>query len=140
MNPKIAKKAEAVEFGRALMDFGLNILVSDVATTVLFLEQVLQMKTHRSNRDFAVLESHRSYFQLHADHTYHSIPYLHSCHRPETVGLASNLGFMILILTLVKRKPEHLIMSFCAGLRIDLMDCENVTFSIRTVIAGCHLR
>ena len=52
MNPKIAKKAEAVEFGRALMDFGLNILVSDVATTVLFLEQVLQMKNHRSNRNF----------------------------------------------------------------------------------------
>jgi len=74
MNPKIAKKAEAVEFGRALRNFGLNILVSDVATTVLFLEQVLQMKTHRSNRDFAVLESHRTYFQLHADHTYHSNP------------------------------------------------------------------
>ena len=74
MNPKIAKKAEAVEFGRALMEFGLNILVSDVATTVLFLEQVLQMKTHRSNRNFAVLESHRTYFQLHADHTYHSNP------------------------------------------------------------------
>jgi hypothetical protein len=68
------------------------------------------------------------------------IPYPHCCHRPETVGLASNLGFMILILTLVKRKPEHLIMSFCARVRIDLMDCENVTFSIRTVIAGCHLR
>ena len=128
MNPKIAKKAEAVEFGRALRNFGLNILVSDVATTVLFLEQVLQMKTHRSNRDFAVLESHQTYFQLHADHTYHSIPYFHCCHRPETVGLASNLGFMILILTLVKRKPEHLIMSFCARVRIDLMDCENVTF------------
>ena len=35
MNPKIAKKAEAVEFGRALRDFGLNILVSDVATLSL---------------------------------------------------------------------------------------------------------
>ncbi len=74
MNHKIAKKAEADEFGRALRDFGLNILVSDVANTVLFLEQVLQMKTHRSNRDFAVMESHRTYFQLHADHTYHSNP------------------------------------------------------------------
>ena len=74
MNPKIAKKAEAAEFGRALKGLGLNILISDVATTVLFLEQVLQMKTHRSNRDFAVLEYHRTYFQLHADHTYHSNP------------------------------------------------------------------
>ena len=74
MNPKIAKKAEAAEFGRALKGLGLNILVSDVATTVLFLEQVLQMKTHRSNRDFAVLKYHRTYFQLHVDHTYHSNP------------------------------------------------------------------
>jgi hypothetical protein len=47
---------------------------------------------------------------------------------------------MILILTLVKRKPENLIMSFFARVRIDLMDYENVTFSIRTVIAGYHLR
>ena len=37
MNPKIAKEAEAVEFGSALRNFGLNLLVSDVAATVLFL-------------------------------------------------------------------------------------------------------
>ena len=74
MNPEIAKNAEAVEFGRALDDFGINILVSDVASTVLFLEQVQQIKTHRYNSDFAVLEYHQTYFQLHADHTYHSNP------------------------------------------------------------------
>ena len=74
MNPKIAKEAEAVEFGSALRDFGLNLLVRDVATTVLFLKQVLQMKTHRSNHDFAVVESRGTYFQLHADHTYNSNP------------------------------------------------------------------
>ena len=140
MNPKIAKKAEAVEFGRALKDFGLNILVSDVATTVLFLEQVLQMKTHRSNRDFAVLESHRTYFQLHADHTYHSNPL------PSLLPQAGNRGAGIELRLYdtdpdaCEEKAEHLIMSFCARVRIDLMDCENVTFSIRTVIAGCHLR
>ena len=77
MNPKIAKKAEAVEFGRALRDFGLNILVSDVATTVLFLEQVLQMKTHHSNRDFAVLASHRTFFNCMQATAIIPISYLH---------------------------------------------------------------
>ena len=76
MNPKIAKEAEAVEFGSALRNFGLNLLVRDVAATVLFLKQVLHMKTHRSDHDFAVVESRGTYFQLHADHTYHSNPLL----------------------------------------------------------------
>ena len=74
MNPKIAKEAEAVEFGSALRNFGLNLLVRDVAATVLFLKQVLHMKIHRSDHDFAVVESRGTYFQLHADHTYHSNP------------------------------------------------------------------
>ena len=78
MNPIIAKKAEAVELGRvALRDFGLNILVSDVATTVLFLEQVLQMKTHHSNRDFAVLASHRTFFNCMQATAIIPISYLH---------------------------------------------------------------
>ena len=38
MNPKIAKEAEAVEFGSALRNFGLNLLVRDVTATVLFLK------------------------------------------------------------------------------------------------------
>ena len=38
MNPKIAKEAEAAEFGSAFRNFGLNLLVMDVAATVLFLE------------------------------------------------------------------------------------------------------
>ena len=86
MNPKIAKEAKAVEFGSALRDFGLNLLVRDVAATVLFLKQVLHMKTHRSDHDFAVVESRGTYFQLHADHTYHSNPL------PSLIPQAGNRG------------------------------------------------
>ena len=32
------------------------------------------MKVHRDNQNFAVVQSGRTYFQLHADHTYHSNP------------------------------------------------------------------
>ena len=70
MNPKIAKEAEAVEFGSALRNFGLNLLVRDVAATVLFLKQVLHMKIHRSDHDFAVVESRGTYFQLHSCRPY----------------------------------------------------------------------
>ena len=111
MNPKIAKEAEAVEFGSALRNFGLNLLVRDVAATVLFLKQVLHMKTHRSDHDFAVVESRGTYFQLHADHTYHSNPL------PSLIPQAGNRGagielrlYETLILTLVKKGPESVIM------------------------------
>ena len=86
MNPKIAKEAEAVEFGSALRNLGLNLLVRDVAATVLFLKQVLHMKAHRSDHDFAVVESRGTYFQLHADHTYHSNPL------PSLIPQAGNRG------------------------------------------------
>ena len=74
MNPKTAREAEAAEFGRKLRGFGINLLVRDVLASVNFLREVLQMKVHRDNHDFAVVQSGRAYFQLHADHTYHSNP------------------------------------------------------------------
>ena len=74
MNPIIAREAEAAEFGRELRGFGINLLVRDIQASVSFLRQVLQMKVHRANQDFAVVESGGTYFQLHADHTYHSNP------------------------------------------------------------------
>ena len=74
MNYKIARKAEAAEFGRKLRGFGINLLVRDVLASVNFLREVLQMKVHRDNHEFAVVQSGRTYFQLHADHTYHSNP------------------------------------------------------------------
>ncbi len=64
MNPKTAREAEAVEFGRKLRGFGINLLVRDVLASVNFLREVLQMKVHRENRDFAVVQSGRAYFQL----------------------------------------------------------------------------
>jgi len=74
MNPKTAREAEARKFGRKLRGFGINLLVKDVLASVNFLREVLQIKVHRDNQDFAVVQSGRAYFQLHADHTYHSNP------------------------------------------------------------------
>ena len=74
MNPKTAREAEAEEFGKKLRGFGINLIVKDILASVNFLRDVLQMKVHRANQDFAVVQSGRTYFQLHADHTYHSNP------------------------------------------------------------------
>jgi len=74
LNPKTAREAEADEFGRKLNGFGINLLVSDVLASVNFPREVLQMKVHHDNQDFKMVQSGRTYFQLHADHTYHSNP------------------------------------------------------------------
>jgi len=60
MNPKTAREAEAAEFGRKLSGFGINLLVRDVLASVNFLREVLQMKVHRDNQDFAVVQSGRT--------------------------------------------------------------------------------
>ena len=74
MDPKVAREAPAGQFGRALEGFGVNLLVTDVARTVAFLSDVLTMKVHRADGDFAVLEHEGEVFQLHGDHTYHDNP------------------------------------------------------------------
>ena len=96
MNLKTAREAEAAEFGRKLRGFGINLLVRDVLASVNFLREVLQMKVHRDNRDFAVVQSGRAYFQLHADHTYHSNPLPSLVPRRVSAEQALNCVYMIL--------------------------------------------
>ena len=74
MDPKIAQEAPAAAFGRALRGFGVNLLVKDIAATVRFLTEILTLRLHRADGDFAVLEYEGEFFQLHADHTYHDNP------------------------------------------------------------------
>ncbi len=65
---------EAEQTGRALAGFGVNLLVSDVANTVLFLTTVLDFSVAASSRDYALLSANGQWFMLHGDHTYHSNP------------------------------------------------------------------
>ena len=74
MDSKTAREAPAAEFGKTLKGFGVNLLARDVRKTTDFLKDVLGMKAHRSDKDFAVLEHRGEFFQVHADHTYHENP------------------------------------------------------------------
>ncbi|WP_350332860.1 VOC family protein [Coralliovum pocilloporae] len=76
MDERIAREAEAVEFGQSLSGLGINLVVSDVERAAQFLQQVFDMTIYRSDRDFGVIGTHGTVFQLHADHTYSSNPLL----------------------------------------------------------------
>jgi catechol 2,3-dioxygenase-like lactoylglutathione lyase family enzyme len=65
----------APDFGRSLKPgIGFNLLVSDVARTVSFSEQVLGAAVIYADVDFAVLSACGSQWMLHADHTYRDNP------------------------------------------------------------------
>ncbi len=66
----------ADEFGKSLRGIGVNILVRDVQAQCSMLETVFGMTAHQVTADFAILRYGDAVFQLHADGTYASHPYL----------------------------------------------------------------
>ncbi len=66
----------AEEVGHALDGFGVNLLVTNVARTIVFLETVFGFETLHASRDYALLQFRGHYYQLHADHTYSNNPLL----------------------------------------------------------------
>lgn len=65
---------DAEEVGHALENFGINLLVSNVARTVSFLQSVLGFTALNVSSDYALLEYREVLYQLHADHTYANNP------------------------------------------------------------------
>ncbi len=65
---------DAEQTGQALEGFGVNLLVSDVENTVLFLTTVLGFAVATSSRDYALLSVNGQWFMLHGDHTYWNNP------------------------------------------------------------------
>src|SRR3546814_727822 len=63
-------------FGRSLSGFGVNILVSDVAATLAFLQEVLTVAVVHADAGFAVCRYGDHLWMLHGDATYHSNPLL----------------------------------------------------------------
>ncbi len=66
----------AVEYGKSLKGFGVNLLVRDVEASKNFAEQVLNASVVYCNEDFAVLRAGETQWMLHADHTYADNPLL----------------------------------------------------------------
>ena len=66
----------AADYGRSLTGFGVNLLVRDIARSVAFLREVLEMEEVYSDAGFAVLRHGGHDVILHADHTYSEHPLL----------------------------------------------------------------
>lgn len=67
---------DADTYGRSLTGFGVNLLVSDVAASLVFLTEVLTVETVHAERDFAVCRYRGHQWMLHSDASYHSNPLL----------------------------------------------------------------
>ncbi len=65
----------AAAYGRTLTGLSLNLLVRDVARSLSFYRDVLGFAILYSDPDFAALRRDATQLQLHADHTYESMPW-----------------------------------------------------------------
>ena len=65
---------DAVQVGHALEDFGVNLLVREVARTVAFMTEVLEFESVRDSEDYALLRHGERFYQLHSDQTYSNNP------------------------------------------------------------------
>jgi hypothetical protein len=64
----------ADQYGRSLSGLTVNLLVSNIAQTLVFQEQVLKTSVVYSDPDFAVLRGYGGEWMLHCDHTYEDHP------------------------------------------------------------------
>ncbi len=78
----------APDYGRSLQGLGVNLLVREIAQSLLFHQDVLEAEVVYSDPDFAVLRRGDIEWMLHADHTYQS----HPLHDQLTPGLSRGVG------------------------------------------------
>lgn len=65
----------AADYGRTLSGLSVNLIVRDVARSVPFYRDVLDLRLLYSDEDFAAFEREGVNLQLHADHTYAEMPW-----------------------------------------------------------------
>jgi len=65
----------AADYGRTLSGLSVNLIVRDVARSVPFYRDVLDLRLLYSDEDFAAFEREGVKLQLHADHTYAQMPW-----------------------------------------------------------------
>jgi catechol 2,3-dioxygenase-like lactoylglutathione lyase family enzyme len=81
----------AEDYGRTLPFFTVNLLVSDIAKSVVFYTKVLGARLVYSDPDFAALRLGELDFMLHADHAYDHHPWYQRLISDERRGLGAEL-------------------------------------------------
>ena len=67
-------KVNAKELGQSLKGLGINLLVSNIKNTSIFLKTLFKIDLFQQSDDFAIVKYEDQIFQLHADTTYHNNP------------------------------------------------------------------
>jgi len=84
----------AAEYGRTLSGLSLNLVVRDVARSVPFYTDVLQLRLLYSDEDFAAFERDPVKLQIHADHTYARMPWAARLRDESRRGLGAEIRIL----------------------------------------------
>ena len=84
----------AAEYGRTLAGLSVNLIVRDVARSVPFYRDVLDLKLLYSDPDFAAFERDGVRLQLHADHAYENMPWAARLREEGKRGLGAEIRIL----------------------------------------------
>jgi catechol 2,3-dioxygenase-like lactoylglutathione lyase family enzyme len=84
----------AAEYGRTLSGLSVNLIVRDVARSIPFYTDVLQLRLLYSDEDFAAFERDGARLQLHADHTYARMPWASRLSEDSRRGLGAEIRIL----------------------------------------------
>ena len=97
------------EYGRLLKGLTVNLIVRDVAAALPFYTEVLELRLHYSDPDFAALEGEDGVrVTLHADHTYDGQPEASRLATPGKRGTGAEIRLMGLDADEVERRARAL--------------------------------
>jgi catechol 2,3-dioxygenase-like lactoylglutathione lyase family enzyme len=92
--PKATPWMTAAEYGRTLSGLSVNLIVRDVARSIPFYTEVLQLRLLYSDVDFAAFEGDGVRLQLHADHTYARMPWASRLREDARRGLGAEIRIL----------------------------------------------
>jgi predicted enzyme related to lactoylglutathione lyase len=97
----------ANDYGRAMPQFSVNLLVRDVENSVKFYRDVVGVLVRYADHDFAALELNDWGFMLHADHTYDHHPSYSRLQEPGQRGTGAELRFLGVDPDAIEARANH---------------------------------
>jgi uncharacterized glyoxalase superfamily protein PhnB len=97
----------AGDYGRAMPQFSVNLLVRNVGTSVKFYRDVVGVSVRYADGDFAALELNGWTFMLHADHTYDHHPSYLRLQDPGLRGSGAELRFLGVDPDAIERRAKN---------------------------------
>ncbi len=84
----------AAEYGRTLSGLSVNLIVRDVARSLPFYSDVLELRLLYSDEDFAAFERDGVKLQIHADHAYAGMPWAARLRDESRRGLGAEIRIL----------------------------------------------